>query len=846
MDVTTNFHLTYITFLIFIDKIDCLKVFYFFFVTYNMIEVYVALALFGLGYFFNQNKEVLTSNARKIDANDIPSQKSLYESKHIDTVKQDEIKRAEAFNKASQQIQKDNKPPEVISKNYADERSKKSSVKSNLAGVEFDENDFVHSNMVPFFKGKMGPNTDQKKNELQKSKIENFTGISQHFQPKKETETMFEMKKDMSHVNGAPHQIDFIESRIAKPVSHNNVLPFKQEKVGPGLNQGYTTEPVGGYQQFEVQDFAKPKTVDELRTKTNPKKTYEGRVIPGQKGSVPGKVGKMAKNKPDTVYKNTPDRYFKTTGAHLKPIIHPKYDAKCTNRQATSQAYQGIAHDSSKQKMVQGYIHPSQRQQLDAFNKGPINQTHKGKKEDDYGKKSIQVYANERDTTSTRTYEGNVSSMVKAAIAPIQDILRMTKKQYLDENPRTFGQTQAPEKLPVRDTNDVARTTIKETTLSEAEKLNFRGHLKGIAYDPNDVAKTTIKETTLSDAEKMNLKGPTKLYVYDPNDIAKTTVKETTLSESPFMNFKGEVKCYVHDPNDVARTTIKETTLNEAQVMNLRGHQKCYIYNPNDVARTTIKETTLAELQTNLKGNKINGIVYIPDDKSRMTLRETLDNIDNSLNFSSIKKSGILHDPNDIAKTTIKETTVDNDHFGNVDLNRVNVGEFRDGNYYLPETHKQFLSDNDYIGQAAINHEDGYKIAPTDMKETVRQFNSDHEYLGPGDNENKKPMSYEDIYNAYISDSKEVILENREPTKESVKIAAGVDKSIDLACRKNEVEDLSKHFYNNAEKTKVYEPVKAETFTKCLNKTAVNERLDPDNIHEVLKNNPYFQSVVSE
>ena len=40
---------------------------------------------------------------------------------------------------------------------------------------------------------------------------------------------------------------------------------------------------------------------------------------------------------------------------------------------------------------------------------------------DDYGKSKIMVYENERDVTSTRVYQGNLTSLVKALVSPITD-----------------------------------------------------------------------------------------------------------------------------------------------------------------------------------------------------------------------------------------------------------------------------------------------------------------------------------------------------------------------------------------------------------------------------------------
>ena len=44
----------------------------------------------------------------------------------------------------------------------------------------------------------------------------------------------------------------------------NNVKPFTSQNVGPGLNQGYGTEPTGGFQQ-DTRQFELPKNIDEYQ-----------------------------------------------------------------------------------------------------------------------------------------------------------------------------------------------------------------------------------------------------------------------------------------------------------------------------------------------------------------------------------------------------------------------------------------------------------------------------------------------------------------------------------------------------------------------------------------------------
>ena len=83
------------------------------------------------------------------------------------------------------------------------------------------------------------------------------------------------------------------------------------------------------------------------------------------------------------------------------------------------------------------------------------------------------------------------------------------------------------------------RTTIHKTISPEEINMNMKVHSKSSVKDPNDVAKTTIKETNIHDSRTGNLGGPIKLTVYDPNDVAKTTIKETMIDNKHTGNVGG-------------------------------------------------------------------------------------------------------------------------------------------------------------------------------------------------------------------------------------------------------------------------------------------------------------------
>ena len=106
-----------------------------------------------------------------------------------------------------------------------------------------------------------------------------------------------------------------------------NEVPTEPIHVGPGLNQGYSANPTGGFQQFDAQEYALPRTVDQLRTLNNPKIAYESRVSGAPKAVVTnrGLHGQVEKHLPDKYYEQSKDMYLKTTGANLKPQLHGLY-----------------------------------------------------------------------------------------------------------------------------------------------------------------------------------------------------------------------------------------------------------------------------------------------------------------------------------------------------------------------------------------------------------------------------------------------------------------------------------------------------------------------------------------
>ena len=805
-----------------------------------MIEVYVIATLLGLGYIINKNKseEIVTSSEKLMDKKSLPSGNNAYDSRRLNVV--DNIQKQAAASAYGKSLE---------DKSAVINRMKDVFVKSRLTDTVIPQKEFVHNNMTPFYRGslKQNMNVDSSRHILESFGTLYDTEI---VKKKKEVSQLFEPTRDVTNPTGMKAQTDFMQSRYENSRIQNNTLPFEQVRVGPGLNQGYDGGPTGGFQQLELQNIVRPKTVDELRILSKPKETYAGRIVDGIREKKLGKIGELNKNRVSTYFEQGPERYMKTTGAFLKETLHPKYEAKPTTRMDTSKEYKGTAF-GNKAETSRPEVRDPLRSQLQSFDISHPNlgSTGLGSK-DDYGKGNILVYANERDITSTKTYQGNISSIVKAFVAPLQDIIKPSKKEFSVENPRHFGQMslQIPNKQPIRDPNDVMRTTIKETNVHDAELLNVKGPVKVSVYDPNDITRATLKETMIDNDTLLNLKGSAfKLRVH-PNDIARTTIKETTVHDSDKLNVRPKVyKGEVYDPNDIAKTTLKETLLHDADHTNIAVRDKRGIaYDPNDIAKTTLKETLLHDADyTNIAVQDKRGIAYDPNIKAKSTIRQTLSSIESTLNMKSTVRKGTVHDPADVAKTTIKETMIDDLRKANITSLAGQRTAYQSEAYDMKETQKETYADNDYYGGARTGTGEGYLVANVEAKTTQKQFTSENEYFGGlADRTHFKSKSYEDMYNACIDDLKEATLVSREPTQTSVKVASGSER-VNMDIKKLECDDLTERDTMN--KTRVvnnFALTEDSSITRMPQDYGDDDRLDVD-ILKAFKENPYTKSLNS-
>ena len=339
----------------------------------------------------------------------------------------------------------------------------------SLSGKEISYSSFHHNNMVPFFGSTVKGPAEQNHN---RSILDNMGGAGSERIKKVETAPLFKPEDNMQWSHGVPNHSDFFQTRQLPSSKMANVLPWEQQKVGPGLGLGYTTEGAGGFNSGMLDRKAwEPPTVNELRTATNPKVTYG---LLGHEGPAQSEVqnrpiqGKMEKNRPDTNFAVGPNRWLTTTGSSLGQTQAPKQMLGHVNKCATE--YFGGSNGGDEQRSyISGHHEASHRQELCTTNMNPISASgHGASNADDYGIKGYNIPKNNRAVNCQSNNDGAVGAIngaVKAMMAPIMDALRPSRKENVICNANVLGNIQSSvPNLPLTNPNDKPKTTNKEMT----------------------------------------------------------------------------------------------------------------------------------------------------------------------------------------------------------------------------------------------------------------------------------------------------------------------------------------------------------------------------------------------
>ena len=318
---------------------------------------------------------------------------------------------------------------------------------NSLTGNRVDTTEFKHNNMVPFFGAKVRGRTAE--SQTSEQILDNMVGGGSQTIEKTETAPMFKPEDNMQYSNGAPNMNNFYQSRVNSSNRMANVKPWEEVQVGPGLGgDGFSAAGSGGFNSgVASRDAYKPKTVDEMRVKTNPKTTFElssheGPASYYNKSSATTKsIGKVEKYLPDTYFESGPERYFTTTGAEKKPTARGLTANKRLETQDSVGFYSGTHQTSgpSREPAAQNYK-PSDK--CDEEKQGYMIKQRNftgAPREGDYGLKSINLGKTNRDCNPQYTVFNGIKRTVGVLFAPITDVMRPSKKEDIVQNYREYG-----------------------------------------------------------------------------------------------------------------------------------------------------------------------------------------------------------------------------------------------------------------------------------------------------------------------------------------------------------------------------------------------------------------------
>ena len=236
--------------------------------------------------------------------------------------------------------------------------------------------------------------------------------------------------------------------------------PFEQERV-PHIDQNSEINRDIG------EIYAQRNSVDNIRALSNQKESFGGRVVAGKGIEERGKEGQVFKHLPEQAYEQSSDRWLVTNGAFDAPKIRPAEILPETNRQYLNRQEVGPAGPN-------GYFAEEKRPM---FKKTDRQQLASDTVRNAYGteifidsdhmQSSYKVYANEREVTEERTYDGNLQSVVPGETRHLLDNVKTTVKETTINAQNPNGFTNTVTTAPEERLQDAVKTSKKETVLFE-------------------------------------------------------------------------------------------------------------------------------------------------------------------------------------------------------------------------------------------------------------------------------------------------------------------------------------------------------------------------------------------
>ena len=246
------------------------------------------------------------------------------------------------------------------------------------------------------------------------------------------------------------------QSRYDSGMYRTSELPFEQERVSHIDRNSDVNRDVGDI-------YAQRNGIDNLRALSNPKLTFEGKIIPGKGVDGRGVEGQVFKNLPDRDYEQEPNQWLVTTGSTTSAQIRPAQVLPETNRQYLNRQEIGVpgsAVNMSEEKRPMFKKSDKQQLEADTIRNAIGTEVYS---DGNHAMDSYKQYANERDVTSERTYEGNLLSNVPDLTVQLQDDIKRTVKETTLDPANPDGFFSMEEKRPEERLKDLPKTTVNET-----------------------------------------------------------------------------------------------------------------------------------------------------------------------------------------------------------------------------------------------------------------------------------------------------------------------------------------------------------------------------------------------
>jgi hypothetical protein len=250
-------------------------------------------------------------------------------------------------------------------------------------------------------------------------------------------------------------------------------------------------------------------------------------------------MGIMEKHRPERSFvlddRNTGDdigRLFVTGGLEKGHSLRSIPVERHVTRPETSTDYMGVAGAQHEAAYVPGEYMPTHMQQLGPVPVGVAGAHGRNKAgENDFNIRSNKAYANNRSSNQQDSYFGAVGNSLGAAVAPLLDMLKPSRKENMIGNMRPYQNPgTAVGQSYVFNPADKPAPTIRETTENSKFHLNVNANQNGGAYH--------VTEHQVADTAR----NETGNFYYAGNAGAGAGTRQTTSYESGYNQRNNDIK----------------------------------------------------------------------------------------------------------------------------------------------------------------------------------------------------------------------------------------------------------------------------------------------------------------